>query len=29
MTEGCRRFYYVQAGDGCWQISNDAGISLE
>jgi len=29
MVEGCRRFYYVQQGDGCWQITNDAGISLE
>ncbi|KAK0613261.1 hypothetical protein B0T14DRAFT_438148 [Immersiella caudata] len=25
----CRRFYYVQQGDGCWQITKDAGISLD
>ncbi|KAK0612011.1 hypothetical protein B0T14DRAFT_571853 [Immersiella caudata] len=28
MIQGCRRFYFVQPGDGCWQISTDAGISL-
>lgn len=29
MTAGCRRFYFVKPGDGCWQISHDAGIALE
>lgn len=28
MVSGCRRFYFVQPGDGCWQISTDAGIAL-
>ena len=29
MVDGCRRFYYVQPDDGCWQIATDAGITLE
>ncbi|KAM7185212.1 LysM domain containing protein [Naviculisporaceae sp. PSN 640] len=29
MIAGCRRFYYVQPGDGCWLISNAAGISTD
>ncbi|KJZ70860.1 hypothetical protein HIM_09725 [Hirsutella minnesotensis 3608] len=29
MAPGCRRFYYVKPGDGCWQISHDAGIELD
>ncbi|EUC40695.1 carbohydrate-binding module family 50 protein, partial [Bipolaris oryzae ATCC 44560] len=28
MVAGCRRFYLVQAGDGCWAIANSAGIAL-
>lgn len=28
MVSGCRRFYFVQPGDGCWQISFDARIDL-
>ncbi|KAB5570385.1 peptidoglycan-binding protein [Coniochaeta sp. 2T2.1] len=29
MVKGCRRFYFVKPGDGCWQIATDAGISLD
>lgn len=29
MVAGCRRFYFVQPGDGCWQITNDASITGE
>ncbi|XP_014562094.1 carbohydrate-binding module family 50 protein [Bipolaris victoriae FI3] len=28
MVAGCRRFYFVQPGDGCWAIANSAGIAL-
>lgn len=28
MTSGCVRFYWVEAGDGCWAIANSAGIDL-
>ncbi|KAK4441924.1 LysM domain-containing protein [Podospora aff. communis PSN243] len=26
MVSGCRRFYFVEVGDGCWDITNAAGI---
>lgn len=26
MTTGCRRFYFVQPDDDCWQIATDVGI---
>ncbi len=29
MTTGCHRFYFAQAGDGCWAIANSAGIDLK
>lgn len=29
MVAGCRRFYFVQPGDGCWAIANSAGIALK
>ncbi|KAF9876845.1 hypothetical protein CkaCkLH20_05691 [Colletotrichum karsti] len=28
MVAGCKEFYYVVAGDGCWAIANDHGIAL-
>ncbi|KAL2683337.1 hypothetical protein Neosp_007807 [[Neocosmospora] mangrovei] len=28
MVTGCKDFYFVQAGDGCWAIANDRGIEL-
>lgn len=28
ITASCRRYYLVQAGDGCWAIANAAGIPL-
>ncbi|TPX09630.1 uncharacterized protein E0L32_009231 [Thyridium curvatum] len=28
MVQGCMRFYYVEEGDGCWQIVHDANIDL-
>ncbi|KAK4443888.1 hypothetical protein QBC34DRAFT_310143 [Podospora aff. communis PSN243] len=28
MVAGCRRFYMAQTGDGCWAISDSAGITL-
>jgi hypothetical protein len=28
MAADCRRFYLAQDGDGCWDISAAAGISL-
>ncbi|KXJ88345.1 hypothetical protein Micbo1qcDRAFT_150822 [Microdochium bolleyi] len=28
MVQGCRKFYYVQSGDGCWAIANANGIEL-
>jgi len=29
MVANCRRFYFAQAGDGCWAIANAAGIDLK
>jgi hypothetical protein len=29
MTCGCTKFYKIASGDGCWQIANDNGISLD
>jgi hypothetical protein len=29
MVAGCRRFYLTRDGDGCWTITNAAGINLE
>lgn len=29
MIAGCRRFYKVQTGDGCWAIANSAGIDIK
>ncbi|KAM7196838.1 LysM domain containing protein [Rhypophila sp. PSN 637] len=29
MIAGCRRFYFVQPGEGCWAISDAAGISVD
>ncbi|KAJ5933735.1 carbohydrate-binding module family 50 protein [Penicillium verhagenii] len=29
MVSGCLRFYYVESGDGCYDIALDAGISLD
>lgn len=29
MVAGCRRFYLTQGGEGCWDLANAAGISLE
>jgi hypothetical protein len=29
MTCDCTKFYKVTSGDGCWQIANDNGISLD
>jgi hypothetical protein len=29
MTCGCTKFYKIASGDGCWQIANNNGISLE
>ncbi|KAK4465898.1 LysM domain-containing protein [Cladorrhinum samala] len=28
MVAGCKEFYFVQGGDGCWSIANDHAISL-
>ncbi|KAF3002842.1 hypothetical protein E8E14_007637 [Neopestalotiopsis sp. 37M] len=28
MVSGCKEFYLVQPGDGCWAIANDQGIAL-
>ena len=28
MVDGCKSFYYVVSGDGCWSIANDHGIEL-
>jgi LysM repeat protein len=28
MVKGCKRFYFVQPGDGCWAIANAHGIAL-
>ncbi|KAK4032871.1 hypothetical protein C8A01DRAFT_20114 [Parachaetomium inaequale] len=28
MIAGCKRFYQVVSGDGCWAIANSAGIDL-
>lgn len=28
MVEGCKNFYLVKPGDGCWAIANDNGIEL-
>ncbi|KAG9255874.1 uncharacterized protein F5Z01DRAFT_521244 [Emericellopsis atlantica] len=28
MVQGCRKFYYVQSGDGCWANANANGIEL-
>ncbi|KAK2841523.1 hypothetical protein FQN49_006172, partial [Arthroderma sp. PD_2] len=28
MIAGCKKFHEVQAGDGCWNIANAAGIDL-
>jgi hypothetical protein len=29
MTCGCTKFYKIASGDGCWQIANNNGISLD
>lgn len=29
MADDCNDFYLVQAGDGCWAIANDEGITLD
>lgn len=29
MTCGCTKFYKIASGDGCWQIANDNGITLD
>jgi hypothetical protein len=28
MVAGCKKFYLVQSGDGCWAIANDNAIAL-
>jgi hypothetical protein len=28
MVAGCVRFYYVESGDGCYNIASEAGIAL-
>ncbi|WYZ42085.1 hypothetical protein EsH8_V_000980 [Colletotrichum jinshuiense] len=28
MVSGCKEFYFVKSGDGCWAIANDHGIAL-
>ncbi|KAK1758814.1 LysM domain-containing protein [Echria macrotheca] len=28
MVQGCKRFYFVKSGDGCWDIANTHGIAL-
>lgn len=29
MVKGCKEFYIVQTGDGCWATANDSGIDLD
>jgi hypothetical protein len=29
MTGNCNKFYYVKSGDGCWDIANSNGVSLD
>jgi hypothetical protein len=28
MVSGCERFYYVESGDGCYNLAAEAGIPL-
>ncbi|OBT63306.1 hypothetical protein VE03_07916 [Pseudogymnoascus sp. 23342-1-I1] len=28
MVSGCERFYYVESGDGCYNLASEAGIAL-
>jgi hypothetical protein len=28
MVSGCERFYFVESGDGCYEIATDANIAL-